>query len=87
MWGGYPVPLYRNPMFLRQATGPQGCPLSCPYYEGEMDYTAVVCPNTERLCAEMCWLSQHMLLAEEEAMRDVARAAEKVWEHKEELTP
>jgi dTDP-4-amino-4,6-dideoxygalactose transaminase len=85
MWAGYPIPLYRNPMFLRQATGPDGCPVSCPYYQGEMDYTAVCCPNAERLCAEMCWLSQQTLLADEEAMRDVARAALKVWEHREDL--
>ncbi len=82
---GYPAPLYKNPMFLHQATGPDGCPVSCPYYSGEMDYTAVCCPNTERLCEEICWLAQSALLAEEEAMEDVGRAVVKVWERREEL--
>ena len=85
MGAGYPIPLYKNPMFLHQAAGPGGCPVSCPYYGGEMDYTTVHCPNSERLCAEMCWLSQTALLAEEEAMEEVAQAALKVWEHREEL--
>ena len=79
MWAGYPVPLQKNPMFLHEARGKAGCPVACPYYEGEMDYAAVCTPNAERLCAEMCWLSQTCLLADEEAMRDVARAAGKVW--------
>ncbi len=85
MWAGYPMPLYRNPVFRREAQGPKGCPVSCPYYDGERDYTTVHCPNAEQLCAEMCWLSQTTLLAEEQAMEEVAQAALKVWEHREEL--
>jgi dTDP-4-amino-4,6-dideoxygalactose transaminase len=82
---GYPVPLYKNPMFLRQAAGPAGCPVSCPYYAGQVDYAALCAPHTERLCAEMVWLMQTALLADEQAMRDVARAAQKIWDHREEL--
>jgi dTDP-4-amino-4,6-dideoxygalactose transaminase len=82
---GYPVPLYKNPMFLHPAAGPAGCPVSCPYYAGQVDYTTACAPVTERLCAEMVWLGQTALLADEEAMRDVARAALKVWDHREEL--
>jgi dTDP-4-amino-4,6-dideoxygalactose transaminase len=84
-WAGYPVPLQKNPMFLHHAAGAEGCPVSCPYYEGEVDYTRVSTPNTDRLCAEMVWLAQTMLLADEQAMRDVVRAALKVWEHRGEL--
>ena len=28
---GYPVPLYKNPLFQKSGTGPKYCPLSCPY--------------------------------------------------------
>jgi dTDP-4-amino-4,6-dideoxygalactose transaminase len=82
---GYPLPLYKNPMFLHSAAGPEGCPVSCPYYGGQVDYTTACAPVTERLCAEMVWLMQTALLADEQAMRDIARAAQKIWDHREKL--
>jgi dTDP-4-amino-4,6-dideoxygalactose transaminase len=75
---GYPHPLYRNPLFLRKGTGPTYCPVSCPYYGREMDYTKVVCPNAERACREVVWLSQTMLLAGEDDMHAIVAAARKI---------
>jgi len=84
-WAGYPMPLYKNPLFQRRARGSQGCPLSCPYYGREMDYTRIHLPNVEWLCGEACWIGQQYLLAEESAMHDIAAAVAKIWEHREEL--
>lgn len=78
---GYPHPLYRNPLFQRRGTGPAFCPVSCPYYGREMDYTRVNCPNAERACREVVWLSQSMLLAGEDDMAAIAAAARKVRHH------
>ncbi|MBM4039247.1 MAG: DegT/DnrJ/EryC1/StrS family aminotransferase [Planctomycetes bacterium] len=75
---GYPHPLYRNPLFQRKGTGPAYCPVSCPYYGREMDYTSVVCPNAERACREVVWFSQTMLLAGEEDMRAIVAAVRKI---------
>ena len=82
---GYPHPLYRNPLFLRKGTGPTFCPVSCPYYGREMDYTRVVCPNAERACQEVVWLSQTMLLAAEDDMHTIVAAVRKIWENKSRL--
>jgi len=75
---GYPHPLYRNPLFQRKGTGPTYCPVSCPYYEGEVDYSQVVCPNAERACQEVVWLPQWALLGTEDDMHQIVEAAEKV---------
>ncbi|RKY71904.1 MAG: DegT/DnrJ/EryC1/StrS family aminotransferase [Candidatus Latescibacterota bacterium] len=82
---GYPFPLYRNPLFERRGEGPRYCPLSCPYYGKEVDYTKVHCPNTEQVCREVVWLPQTVLLGSKEDMEDVIRAVRKVREHVGEL--
>jgi len=78
--GGYPHPLYKNPLFAAKHFGRTGCPVACPLYGREVDYTQQPCPNTEQICRDALWLSQTVLLAEEEDMRDIVRAVEKVRE-------
>lgn len=82
---GYPHPLYRNPLFQRKGTGPAYCPVSCPYYGREMDYTRVVCPNAERACREVVWFSQAMLLATEADMHAIVGAIGKIRRHASQL--
>lgn len=82
---GYPHPLYKNPLFLKKGDGPRYCPVSCPYYGREMDYSQVSCPNSERICREAVWFVQQMLLGPREDMDDIVRAIEKILEHKDEL--
>ena len=64
--GGYPYPLYRNPMFLDRALA--------------SDYTVYpgLCPNAERACAEAVWLEHRLLLGEREDMDDIVSAVRKV---------
>ena len=75
---GYPHPLYRNPLFQRKGTGPAYCPVSCPYYGREMDYTKVACPSAEAACREIAWLGQSVLLGSQDDMRDIVAAVRKV---------
>jgi dTDP-4-amino-4,6-dideoxygalactose transaminase len=82
---GYPHPLYKNPLFQRKGAGPKFCPLSCPYYGKEMDYTKVVCPNVEQVCAESLWFTQTVLLGTEADMEDLVEGIGKVWEEREAL--
>jgi dTDP-4-amino-4,6-dideoxygalactose transaminase len=82
---GYPRPLYKNPLFLRQGSGPKFCPLSCPYYGRAVDYSKVCCPNTEQLCEESCWLPHSALLGETSDMRDIAAGIVKVWDERRQL--
>ena len=85
MWAGYPIPLYENPVFQRQGKGPENCPVSCPFYGREMDYTQVHLPHTEQICTEACWVPHTTLLSDEAGMRDLADAVIKVWENRVEL--
>lgn len=83
--GGYPHPLYQNPLFTEKRFGRTGCPVACPLYGREIDYTAVSCPRTEQICREALWLFQSMLLGTPEDMQDIVRALEKVRECAKEL--
>ncbi len=82
---GYPIPLYKNPLFQKSGEGPAFCPTSCPYYGRKIDYTTVCCPVCEAVCCDTVWLSHTMLLADERAIRDVASAIKKVCENAGEL--
>jgi dTDP-4-amino-4,6-dideoxygalactose transaminase len=84
--GGYPHPLYKNPMFLERRTGARGCPRTCPYLAGhETVYIKVHCPEAERLCRERLVLSQQMLLGSRNDMKDIVRAARKMRDNMAEL--
>jgi dTDP-4-amino-4,6-dideoxygalactose transaminase len=83
--GGYPYPLYKNPLFLKWDRGPEGCPITCPYYGKEIDYTAVSCPTAERLCREAVWLPHELLLAEKKDMSDIVDAIVKIRDNTHEL--
>ncbi len=82
---GYPTPVYRNPLFARSGTGPEYCPLSCPYYDGNQDYASLSLPNAEKTCRTDVWIRHSMLLAETEDMEDIVRAVGKAWENRGEL--
>ena len=85
VWAGYQTPLYKNPLFSRKGSGPKFCPASCPYYGKKVDYQSIVCPNTETICEESCWIFHPNLLAGKNDMQDIVRAFWKVWENREQL--
>lgn len=82
---GYPIPIYKNTLFQKKGKGPKFCPISCPYYGKEIDYTKVVCPNAEKICEEAVWIMHPVLLAEKEDVNDIVSAITKIWENREEL--
>ncbi len=79
-------PLYRLPLFRRKGTGPAYCPISCPYFGKEVDYTQTCCPNTEKLCKEGVLIPHPVLLAEREDMDMITEAIEKIRNGLEELS-
>ena len=85
VFSGYPHPLYKNPLFLRKGKGAKYCPVSCPFYGREIDYTRANCQNSERICREAVWLSHPVLLAEKKDMDDIVKGIEKVRENLKEL--
>jgi dTDP-4-amino-4,6-dideoxygalactose transaminase len=77
---GYGYPLPRQPLFRAKAFGPF-LPAAAP----ALDYSRVPCPNSDRLCAESIWLGQNLLLGTRSDMDDIARAFEKIHDHRESL--
>ena len=75
--GGYGFSLHRQPIFRNKAFG--------PYLAGAWpdSITKVDCPNSDLICREQCiWLEQHLLLGSRADIDDIARAFEKVHEHR-----
>lgn len=87
--GGYLTPVHQNHCFLelKSEHGKENCPLSCPYYGKEVDYSKVSSPVAERLCKEeMVWLGNHsMLLGSREDMEDIVTIVKKVYENQKEI--
>ena len=79
-------PLYRYKIFADGKWGETGCPIRCPLYEGEMDYTQVHCPEAERIHeTEALDLSHRLLLGPREKMDRILDAMRKVRENVDEL--
>ncbi len=75
---GYGFSLNDQPLFLNKAFGP-----FLPDAAAVPDYGAVRCPTSDLLCREQAvWLEQNLLLGTHEDVDDIARAFEKVHEHR-----
>ena len=78
---GYGYSLPDQPLFRNKAFGPY-----LPVASASLDYSQAHCPNSDVLCREQCiWLEQNLLLGPQEDMDDIARAFEKVYEHRHAL--
>jgi dTDP-4-amino-4,6-dideoxygalactose transaminase len=79
--GGYGFSLPQQPLFRNKAFG--------PYLAGaaaRLDYQMARCPASDLICREQCiWLEQHLLLGSRTDTEDIARAFEKVYEHRDVL--
>jgi hypothetical protein len=79
--GGYGFSLPRQPLFRNKAFG--------PYLSGvaaKLDYTKTNCPVSDLVCEQSIWLGQELLLGSRDDIEDIARAFEKIYEHRESLT-
>jgi dTDP-4-amino-4,6-dideoxygalactose transaminase len=85
--GGYPFPLYENPMFIEKRFINGAFPLGTAYHD-DIDYASFAerCPMAERACREEAvWMTQNLFLGTQQDMDDIAAAIEKVIAHKENL--
>ena len=82
-YAGYPLPLYRQPVFAERRFGPYtGYRAARP----EIDYAKWSCPNCETLCYRQgCWIVHPVLLGSQADMDDIAAAFAKVFAHRQEL--
>lgn len=78
--GGYGFSLPRQPLFRNKAFG--------PYLTGvasKLDYAKANCPVSDLVCEQSIWLGQELLLGSRDDIEDIARAFEKIYEHRESL--
>jgi dTDP-4-amino-4,6-dideoxygalactose transaminase len=79
--GGYGFSLPHQPLFQNKAFGPYLAGASA-----RLDYRNARCPASDLICREQCiWLEQHLLLGSRADIEDIARAFEKVYEHRDAL--
>lgn len=74
--GGYPMPLYRQSLFVKAAFDHAATNYDAAYEPtkyGELDL-----PVSERLCRQALWFTQNMLLASDADLADILTAAEKI---------
>ena len=78
---GYGYSLPDQPLFRNKAFGPY-----VPDATARLDYRAARCPTSDLICRQALWLGQNLLLGPDEDIDDIARAFEKVYAHRNELT-
>lgn len=73
------IPQHLQPVFVNKSGyGGTRCPFECPWYEGHVEYGPGLCPEAERACDEVFWLSSVNPLLEQQDLDDIATAVEKV---------
>jgi dTDP-4-amino-4,6-dideoxygalactose transaminase len=79
---GYGWTLPRQPVFRNKALGPYLASAA-----SRLDYTAQAdrCVNADLLCDQAIWLEQSLMLGSRADIDDIARAFEKVYEHRDAL--
>jgi dTDP-4-amino-4,6-dideoxygalactose transaminase len=78
---GYALSLPEQPLFRNHAFGPY-----LPRSSARRDYAGVSCPNSDLICREQgIWLEQRLFLGPPDDIDDIARAFEKVHEHRDAL--
>lgn len=82
----YMKPLYLQPLYQNQICyGDKGCPFKCPFYEGKVNYSKGICPNTELL--EDILISTEVVRPPQtfKDMDEIVLAIKKVIDNKDEL--
>lgn len=78
---GY-IPIYKYHLFTHFA---EKISAYSKVYAGQVNFSAVHCPNCEKTCAdEAVWLFQQMLLGTQKDMDDIAEAIQKIQKYAEE---
>jgi len=85
--GAHGQPIYRDsPFSSMDFFGRTGCPIKCPLYGKEIDYSKVYCPEAERVYKEeACSFTHRIFLGEKEDMNLILAAFGKLRENTDEL--
>jgi dTDP-4-amino-4,6-dideoxygalactose transaminase len=80
-------PLNRDSILKAKDAFGRGCPFSCPYYEGDADYTPDDNPVATHLCDHVSFEIKVHPPCTEDDMDDMAAAVRKVYENVDEIRP
>lgn len=85
--GAHGQPIYRDfPFSSMDFFGQTGCPIKCPLYGKEIDYSKFHCPDAERAYKkEACSFTHRMFLGEQEDMELILSAIRKIRENTDAL--
>jgi len=84
--GAHGAPIYTNPLFQSMNFGRTGCPVKCPLYGKEVDFSKVHCPEAERVYkTQALSLTHRLFLGPQEDMDLILEAIRKVRENVHEL--
>ena len=85
--GAHGQPIYRDsPFSSMDFFGRTGCPIKCPLYGKEIDYSKVYCPEAERVYKEeVCSFTHRLFLGEKDDMNLILDAFGKLRENTDEL--
>ncbi|MCX6666556.1 MAG: DegT/DnrJ/EryC1/StrS family aminotransferase [Euryarchaeota archaeon] len=84
---GYLRLLYEHPLFQKRiAYGKVGCPFTCPFYKGKIDYTKLKCNVAEDLIyRKFIWIYHVYNPATINDMKDIINSIEKIYSNLDEL--
>jgi len=84
---GYVKPLHLTPIYQQKiAYGKKGCPFTCVFYEGKVNYFRGLCPVTERMYEkELMLTSVCRYPHSKKDIDDVVDAFQKIFDNKDEL--
>ncbi|GIP34974.1 DegT/DnrJ/EryC1/StrS aminotransferase family protein [Paenibacillus sp. J2TS4] len=79
-FGGYPIPLYKNPLFQEKNFGVNG------FIEGKtIDYRSTHCPVVEQLCPVTMGFAQNVLLGTKENLEMLVETVLRIQKHAYEI--
>lgn len=82
---GYALPIYKQPVFTEKNFGPNGGP-TLLFKDQLPDFNNFSLKNSDKACfEEALWLTQNVLLSEEEMLKVIIDVLEKVYNNKNEL--
>ena len=83
--GGYPFPLYKQPMFTKRNFWKYGCPGSCSFYNQDIDYSHIHHPISEKACETGFWFPNFVLYGSKKDTENIVEAIYKIQQHSDEL--
>ncbi len=82
---GYSLPAYKQPLFTERNFGAKGGPTVC-FEQDFPDCSRLYLPSAEKACLnEALWLTQNILLADQDMLRMIIDALSKVFKCKDQL--